>query len=229
MANVYNCRIRNPRLTTGNTINIFDSYIFIRHTVISFDDIVGTFRLRRCIVDGVQTGGSAVCLLDVQTGCNFLAEYTTFINIPANIFAIVLRAGINLEGIVNCNFVGTGSTGRGLQRTSQNYTIQNCIFRNLERADGFSAGTIFRHCSFTNISLAVLGTQINSVNTDPLFVNPAGLDFSLQAGSPMIGAGETVIGRGLGIAAANWGNTTTVPIVTTKNQNVLWDIGAIIT
>ena len=81
-----------------------------------------------------------------------------------------------------------------LASTTTNLFIQNNIFYQPGLNIGIS-GTEATAVISNNISTGAIGgggTGTNLINTDPLLVNPTGLDFHLQAGSPAIGAGVTL-------------------------------------
>jgi hypothetical protein len=225
--NVYNSVIRNFYCPPTCTFNFYDSYVYRTPDNSASgkkaDNVEGTVRFYRCTVDGTGTSGTAQGLLDFMSGSTLQMQYTTFINIPGVLWGVRLRAGINYEGINNCIFYGVANTGRAFFREA-NYTINNCIFRGLQQVDN-NAGLTYNYCSITD-SGTVFGTQTNSVNSNPLFTNPATLDFSTQIGSPMRGAGLTISGFETGIATADW--NVNPPAITTKTQGVNWDIGAVI-
>ena len=131
--------------------------------------------------------------------------------------------------ISNCTFDG-GGTGSGI-RCVNGATIQNSILTNMSVAIQRVTGTVTAdYCNFFNTTTKTSGTitNTNEVVGDPVIANEATLDFSIGIGSSCIGAGTTLT-RLTGIDTADWGDgVSQVPIVTTKEQAVAWDIGAYI-
>lgn len=228
--NVYRCRLNKFTLTTAGTINFYDSYIFRSPTTSVNDNIGGTIRLYRCILDCSNMAAVAnIGALDFQNGTTVRAEYTIFKGMPATTYAMLVRATTTVEGIVNCIFLGASDVGRGIFR-AMSFTVYNCIFYDLERPDNTGGtGTLtFNSCDFFGNSIAPVGTQVSCLTADPLFTNVAGLDFTLQGGSTLIGAGNTRTGFETGIATANWGSAGVAPVITTKSQPASWVIGPMI-
>jgi hypothetical protein len=226
VGNVYNCIINNFNMAGPNTINFYDSYVLRVATTTGTDDMVGNATFTRCIVDGSGVTSSAQAIFDIPSGSSISAQYTIFIGMTGTRNALLLRSGAIVNYLTNLVFYGE-STGQGIF-TVINITVRNSIFRGLSKVQDSSGTITWRHCSFTNNTTGPSGTPINSVNSNPLFVNPAILDFSLQAGSPMYAAGETNTPYSLGIDTANWGSVSAHPVITTKHQPGSWTIGAVI-
>lgn len=74
------------------------------------------------------------------------------------------------------------------------------------------------------------GFGANSIVTDPEFTDVDNDDFTLDAGSDAIGAGETLAAAyddGLD-STTTWGSASTLPVIVTKQQTAPWDMGAYI-
>ncbi|MDR7211621.1 T9SS type A sorting domain-containing protein [Flavobacterium piscis] len=124
-----------------------------------------------------------------------------------------------LTNLTNCTFVdnideGANATMNNLNRTtlaltkntSANHTaaISNCIFWNNKAASGVTArpiggfiestipsATIINSTDETNFTgITISGTSANTNNSNPLFTDLAGGDYTLSSGSPAIGSGD---------------------------------------
>jgi hypothetical protein len=216
VCNVYNCRLNGLALTAWGEINLYDSYLFMSPNVGASgnlaDNKVGTLRFRRCTVDGSGLSGTAAGLFDFQSGSRVLASHTIFRGMPSGKYALMIRTGTTVESINNCAFYGGNGTPTGIALFTQfAFTVTNCIFRGLGSVD-VGAFATYRYCSFTNNTSGPLGTQVSSVNSNPLWVDAPNNDFSLSPGSPMIGAGE-VVAEATGIVSANWGSVSAAPVI----------------
>lgn len=227
VANVYNSRVRGFATTLYGEINFTDSYVQRFNNSTGNDDLVGRVRFDRCMVDASGVTAASQSFMDMQSGSVFGAKYTIFLGATGTKNFFQLRSGVTCEYITNCVFYGNAGAGNVFFAQIAT-TFYNCIFRGLNAINTGTINPTWRHCSFSGNTSAPTGTQVNSVNLDPLFTNPAGLDFSLQAGSPMISAGEIHAGFETGINTANWGNATTIPAVVTRTQPTVWTIGAFI-
>jgi hypothetical protein len=95
--------------------------------------------------------------------------------------------------------------------------------------DGGSGARVINNISYLNsggnFSNSGSGTVLsNNVTANPLFVNPAALDFQLQAGSPAINAGLNLFACGLtidfhGFARPTGGGTCAIP------TGAAWEVG----
>jgi uncharacterized protein YjdB len=154
----------------------------------------------------------------LSNGNNILIRNNVFFNI--NHGWDVHRYGSTCDQvwIVNNTFAFPNPNRDGqiiLASTTTNLFIQNNIFYQPGLNIGIS-GTEATAVISNNISTGAIGgggTGTNLINTDPLLVNPTGLDFHLQAGSPAIG---------VGVALSN----VTNDFAGKSRLGVLYDIGA---
>ena len=187
----------------------------------------GTVIAEYSIFDGT---GTAAALIDVNSGALGQIKYCVFKNMAANQFGVSFRTGALASSYCNnCTFIGTADVGRGLF-SQIDLTSSNNIYYDLAIGYFRSAGTsiLNNNCFFGNAA-ATSGTVTNNnaVNGDPLLVDVANNDFTLGVLSPCKAAGADLGSTFLaGIDTAVWGDANTVPVVTTKNQDALWDIGA---
>jgi uncharacterized protein YjdB len=133
----------------------------------------------------------------LSNGNNILIRNNVFYNI--NHGWAVHRYGSTCDQVyvVNNTFAFPNPNRDGqiiLASTTTNLYIQNNIFyqpgQNIAISGTESSATISNNISTGAMGGGAAGTNI--LNTDPLLVNPAGLDFHLQVGSPAIGAGVTL-------------------------------------
>jgi hypothetical protein len=183
---------------------------------------------RHTIFNGV---GTAAALVDVNSGALAQIRYCVFKNMAANQFGVAIRTGANPASYVdNCVFAGTANVGRG-SFSQINFTLNNNIYFDLAIGHFRSAGDqILNNCCFNDCTTPKSGTNItsnNEVTGDPLFVNAGFDDYNIQAGSSCLGTGKTLT-EDEAIDTATWGDSSTVPVVTTADQGVNWNIGAYI-
>lgn len=105
---------------------------------------------------------------------------------------------INLS-IVNCTYYSTGSTSKilfGGPYVSSSYTLKNTIFVNASGSnpvfEQVQYSTNFQSRSISNCcinGLSSVPAAVNSITSDPLFVDPNNGLYSLKTGSPCIGTG----------------------------------------
>jgi hypothetical protein len=147
---------------------------------------------------------------DSVKGVSSTSSNGAFINC---VFDTCSTAGIELATsgtMVNCTVYNCG-IGINLLATS-NHHIANCILRS--NTTGISATALLAtphligniHSSTTNFSNVTVGTT--DILADPLLNDPANGDFTLQTGSPAIGAGAQL--------------SSTVGVTGTYN----WNVGA---
>ncbi len=228
--NVSNCRLNKIYTEKTCTYNFTDCYISRSGTTITeVDDCFCNINAVRTTFDltnyAPANGG-----LDMQANATLTAKYCIFKGMQSGKYAILMRPSSIVGSISNCVFYGNPSTPVGIAifrtpTTGPTFTVRNCIFRGLANIDN-TTGITFDYCSFTSNTSNGSGTKTNSVNSNPLFTDPTTNDFSLQAGSPMIGAGVTVSGVGDGILTANWGSASAAPEITSGAPSVPPNIGA---
>jgi len=177
----------------------------------------------------VKARNSHLKRVDFQSGgtCDIL--YTVFTGMAASTFAVSLRTGVTKTNLDNCAFIGSANVGRGIF-SQIDVTTNNNICIDLETGYQRTAGiSVINNYCFFDCTTAKAGTiTSNSEQTgDPLFTNAGVDDYSLLEGSSCIGTGadlgETYDG---GIESADWGDSDTVPVVTSGLQAVSWNIGA---
>ena len=176
--------------------------------------------------------GTAGAGVDVNTGCLGQFKYCTFKNMGSTQFGVSIRSGASSSSYVNnCNFIGAANAGRGLF-TQIDFTSNNNIYYDLAIGYFRSAGTsIINNSCFFDCTTPKSGTVTsnNEVTGDPVLADVANNDFTLGGGSSCIGTGvdlgDTYDG---GIESAEWGDSDTVPVVTTGVQAVSWNIGSYI-
>lgn len=219
-----NCRV-NTITSMQGILNISKSYVKDEISVISGGRITAEY----CLFDGT---GLATHLIDGNSGSTVQVKYSIFKNMPVNQFAINFRTGVNaLSYANNCSFVGAANVGRGLF-SQVNITTNNNIFYDLAIGYFRSAGSaILNNTCFYDCTTPKSGTVTSNseITGDPLFVNIGSNNFDLLSGSSCIGTGIT-LGEtfNTGIESANWGDTTTTPVVNLKLQENLWNVGAFV-
>jgi hypothetical protein len=127
-------------------------------------------------------------------GTNIIIRNNVFYNCTRGWAIQRYGSSVDQLYIVNNTFAFPNPNRDGqiiLAATTTNLYIENNIFylpgQNIG-ISGTQSGSIIDH----NLSTGAVGgggTGTNIENTDPMFVNPTGLDFHLQAGSPAINAG----------------------------------------
>jgi len=155
--------------------------------------------------------------------------YNVFKAIPNNKHVVLVDTGTTWNSNNNTYLTETLVSQRGLG-SYVSITESNSIISNLTRGFWSYSGSspISNTNLFNNAPTSGGVTENNSVSGDPLLVDIANDDFSLEDLSPAIGAGLTLT-ENEGIATANWGNgVDESPVVTTKAQGASWDIGAYI-
>ena len=127
-------------------------------------------------------------------GTNIIIRNNVFYNCTRGWAIQRYGSSVDQLYIVNNTFAFPNPNRDGqiiLAATTTNLFIENNIFYLPGQNVGISgtqSGSIIDH----NLSTGTVGgggTGTNIENTDPMFVNPTGLDFHLQAGSPAINAG----------------------------------------
>jgi hypothetical protein len=127
-------------------------------------------------------------------GTNIIIRNNVFYNITRGWGIQRYGSTVDQLYIVNNTFAFPNPNRDGqiiLAATTTNLFIENNIFYLPGQNVGISgtqSGAIIDH----NLSTGAVGgggTGTNIENTDPMFVNPTGLDFHLQPGSPAINAG----------------------------------------
>jgi hypothetical protein len=168
--------------------------------------------LRNNIVHNCGLGGSGdSSSAIVMNGTNHL--------IYNNILYALLAHGINTApstavsglGIYHNTIHGTGSVHSAIANNSGQTGMvisNNLIYQANKNIDNLASGTVFQTNFCTTLTT---GCEFSG---DPLFVNPAGRNYSLQATSPALNAGTT-------IAAV-----TTDFLGVTRPQGTAYDIGA---
>ncbi len=120
--------------------------------------------------------------------------------------------------LYNCTFVGkTGDMGYMIDQPASNLILRNTIFAGFTK--GMSNGSLSAVDDDYDVYFSTSGTLgytmgPHSFNADPLFVNPAGSDYHLQAQSLAIDAGTTLA------------QVTTDLDGNPRPQGVAYDIGA---
>jgi hypothetical protein len=218
-ATLTNCYIES----TGTYLGTFTlSKCYVR------DDMnlgsTGVLVAEHCIFDGT---GTAAALVDVNSGSLAQIRYCIFTNMAANQFGVSYRTGASASSYCNNNaFVGVANVGRGLF-SQIDFTSNNNIYYDLAIGYFRSAGTsTVNNSCFNDCTTPKSGTVTsnNEVTGDPLFTNVASLDFSLGLGSSCINTGVD-ISMPTGILSAVWGDSSTVPVVTTAAQSGNYNIG----
>jgi len=226
------CILLSTDFGTNCTITIDDSLIFIvggnessatwifnRCRIVGDASYQGNIEMYHCFI----TGGTNHQIITTGTA---IIHYCIFKDIFAAKFAIQYTGGsLDLQ---NCTFVGAAKVGRGIF-TTQNLEFDNCIFTDLQFGIFQSSGTVISNnsCLFDNTTdISGTITNNNPQTTDPKLLDVANNDFSLDTGSSCIGTGVTSTDS-TKIDTADWGNgVDEVPVVTTIEQSVPWNIGA---
>jgi hypothetical protein len=172
--------------------------------------------LERCFV--------ASLFFDVSSGNTFSAKYCILKSTVASGFTLLFRAG-SIPTLNNCVLVGN-SSNNGLFIVV-NFTGNNNIITGFVTAVQRTNGTaVLNNTCFHNNTTNTTGTITNNnpVNADPLFVDAANNDFTLQLSSPCISAG-ILTDDDLGIKTSDWNNLT-IPVMREKSNGKPFDIGA---
>jgi hypothetical protein len=179
-------------------------------------------------------------------GANVVADNVSFRQLPSSSGGFMFNSeGATLDGSASINHVsalgnGSGGSTFGVLAASSTSgrsvtaTIKNSIFRDffyeLYR-NASSSGSANVAVSYSDVDLVhVGGTNTTggtgsitpgpgNINTDPLWVNAPGDDFSLKPGSPVIDAGDPA-----GLAA---GDSTTDVLGQPRIANGRQDMGAV--
>lgn len=186
--------------------------------------VKGKITATHCMFDA--TGGTDMTL-DVLSGGSLNVSYSIFKNTLASKFGVAVRTGAIEATINNCSFVGVSNVGRGTF-SQVDIVINNCIYTGLEIGHFRSAGdSTLNNCCFFDCNTPTSGivTNNNPVTGNPLFADLSNEDYSLSEGSPCIDAGIDT-GFPEGIDTANWGDSENTPVVSTKLQGAIYDIGA---
>jgi hypothetical protein len=223
-ATLTNCRISTITSNQGSLI-LSKSYVKDEISVGGSGTLVAEYSM----FDGT---GLATHLIDGNSGSTVQVKYSIFKNMPVNQFGINFRTGVNaLSYANNCTFVGTANVGRGIF-SQVNLTTNNNIYYDLAIGYFRTLGTsILNNSCFFDCTTPKSGTVTsnNEQIGDPLFVNAGVDDYRLLAGSSCIDNGLTLGSEfNTGILSANWGSSTTVPVVETTIQSGSWNIGAFV-
>lgn len=183
--------------------------------------------VERCLFDGTAINDHLIDVLGEVT-----IKYCVFTNMQVNKFATVARAG-STAIINNCTIFNGVNAGKGVF-AAETFTINNVI------VEGLNTGLLTNGAitlTANNTSFYDNSDDINDgsgtvVNNNPQAGNPGMVDPDNEDFS--LGGASTIIGDGLdlgasyetGIDTADWGDSGTIPVVTTKTQTGSWDIGA---
>ncbi len=150
-------------------------------------------------IDGNEFNGDKPGQHAVGMGVEMVSGTPSFVvftnNILRNFRAIGLNIAGSCDGIVNNNtFVNVSGNALGYGGGASDVTeARNNIFVGNTTGIGVSAGTVDNdYNDFFNNGTDISGdsTGGNATSHDPLFTDAANGDFSLQAGSPSIDAGD---------------------------------------
>ena len=213
-----NCLILSE-ISSSTTIILEDCYYKPQHGASS----TGNITANRCLFDG---DGSTDHILDLANGNDMDIANSIFINIPSGKYAVVYRGSSSSVVFDNNTLVGNGSTSNGVfVAGGASYTLNNNILIDLNNVDN-NTGFTYNNCCIFNNNNTPNGTENNTISADPLLTHVANKDFSLEVGSPCIGAGVTTP-NDEGIDTAIWGNgVDELPNVTSKTQTAPFDVGA---
>lgn len=198
--------------------SFYNSKISFNSTFITKSD----WKLSRCLVSGSK---STSHLMEF-TGGSVEFDHVIFTDCAANKVPLYFKAGTNVVSLNNIVIDGKG-VGRGIH-SLVNFTINNSIIQGTISSALNAAGgseITANNCNLYNNAVDTLGsvTLNDSIIGDPLFTNPSILDYSLQVGSPCIGAGITTTDDE-GIDTVDWSDE---PLeMTTKTQTAPFDVGA---
>ncbi|HCN10491.1 MAG TPA: hypothetical protein DIT01_21400 [Lentisphaeria bacterium] len=150
-------------------------------------------------IDGNVFNGDRSGQLAVGMGVEMVSGTPSFVvftnNILKNFRAIGLNIAGSCDGIVSNNtFYNVTANALGYGGGASDITeVRNNIFVNNTTGIGVSAGSIDSdYNNFFNNGTDISGDSMgaNSTTHDPLFTDAGNCDFSLQAGSPSIDAGD---------------------------------------
>lgn len=208
----------NGELNIDNTLIIGNS---------NYNSKSGTTNMNYCLIKSNYS--STANILSVL-GSNLYTNYCIFVA-QGDIYQISKSTG---ECIINnCNFIGISNVGRGTYSIN-NLELNNCIFYDLKNglvSSGDTTWSDYDNIYDVTTPVYVFGNganiRTNSITGNPNLTDVANLDFRLGDGSVCIGAGKDLgTEYSTGIYTANWGNRTTLPVITYKTQGTNWDIGA---
>jgi hypothetical protein len=226
--NVYGSRVDRFTMPASSTINFYNCYVIQSVASSVLDNIAGTLRFYRCLVDCTAVTSTATMAFDMQSGSTLRCQNSIFINVPSGKYALGARAGFTNEGIVNSVFYGVANVGGVIFRAT-NVTLDNCIFKGLAQVNniGGSGVCTYNNCNSHDVTTALTGTNNNPIVGDPLFTDASTNDFSLQVGSPCLGATTVVSGFEVGIGSGtDWGSATAAPVVVEVTESGTCNVGA---
>jgi|GEM_PF-3153956 hypothetical protein len=150
-------------------------------------------------MDGNVFNGDRSGQLAIGLGAEEAAGSTSYVVFTNNVLKNFRVFGLNIS--TNCNGIVNNNTFYNVTSNALKYgggaadvtTARNNIFVNSVTGIGVSAGSIDNdYNNFFNNGTDISGDSMgaNATTHDPLFSDPANGDFSLQAGSPSIDAGD---------------------------------------
>lgn len=226
--NVYDSRIDRFTMPASSTINFYNCYVTQSVSSSVLDNISGTLRFYRCLVNCAAVTGTAAMAFDMQSGSTLRCQNSIFINVPTGKYALGARAGFTNEGIVNSVFYGVSNVGGVIFRAT-NVTLDNCIFKGLAQVNniGGTGTCTYNKCNSHDVTTALTGTNNNPITGDPLFTDASTNDFSLGGSSPCLGATSVVTGFEVGIGSGtDWGSSTAAPTVVEVTESGTCNVGA---
>ena len=223
--NVSTCYINNLSCEVG-VLNLEDSYIQLNSKSNIFNN--GTANITRCLFENGTNTDQMISNLSGTLNMN----YCIMKGAVLNKWSILIDTASVSSSLNNITIDALG-IGRGISWFKyENTTFSNLIITNVAIAIGVvragysvtAQNCMFWNCTAKNTSAGTL-TEVNSINANPLFIDSANDNYALSSGSQGIETGVT-LSNATGILSANWGNSTTTPIVTTKDQGTNWNRGA---